>query len=276
MKKLLIVCKLLLVAVVLSSCERNALDLAAPLSVSKTTSIQKGEPVIFSFNTEADTSRIEWKVSPNQEVSIINLGAKAKITFRKAGSYVVTATDQITTFQSRVTVDTSSYIPNDTSTVITPGDTISPPIDTVGTNPAYLSLANATFTLTPVLVDSANLGKVGLMLNIESDQTYNCLNSQLSYQGSPFSGTHGDWDISAGKLTLWHVQQPGSKFCEAGQKKVTGSAYVLYPVKEGISNLEVLINEKTYKGSITRTGNNYKIDWPDASVIKFSKASLTK
>ena len=166
-----------------------------------------------------------------------------------------------------VPLDTSTHIPADTSTYIP---------DTVGTHPIYISLDNATFTLIPLLVDSANLGQIALKLNIESDQTYKCLNSQLHYYGSGFNQHDGNWYIKDGRLTLLYVDQPGAKYCEEGEQKVSGSAHVLYPINEGKNNLEVIMNQKTYKGSITRIGNIYKIDWPDTSAIKFSTYSITK
>ncbi|WP_221393940.1 hypothetical protein [Dyadobacter sp. NIV53] len=156
-------------------------------------------------------------------------------------------------------------------------DTASIPKDTVGTHAIYISLDNATFTLTPLLVDSANLGQIGLKLNIESDQSYKCLNSQLWYRDySGFNQEDGVWKIKDGRLTIEFVEQPGAKYCEEGEQKVTGSAYVLYPINEGKNNLEVVMNSITYKGSITRTGDIFKIDWPDTSAIKFSTHSLTK
>lgn len=286
MKNSMIIFVMLLAATAIFSCERNALNLEAPLTVGKTSSIQKGEPVTFTFKTEADVHEIEWQVTPSNKVSVISMGKTARIKFGEAGSYIVTATDRINVSRSTVTVDTTTYRPTDTTTIQIPLDTVKStgpdkpvvipakdtvkvnPVDTVGTNNVYLDLKNVSFTLTPTIVDT--LGTAGLGLRIESNNTFPCTNSYLNF--SPFFQNS---QTKIFRLNLYHVVRPGAKFCQEGDRKVSVNTFI-HPLSEGNNRIEITMNGNVYSGIITKNKNTFSISWPDNSVIKFSTLTLTK
>ena len=292
MKKSLITFAILLTLICTISCERTAFQPGNPLTVSKTSSIQKGEPVNFSFESEAGDDKITWKVTPAQKVNITPLGKNARIQFGEAGNYVVTATDQINISRSTVTVDSTTYVPKDSISVAdtiktgSPRDTIettvpdkpvvtepvdtikTTPIDTVGTHNIYLDLKNATFTLIPTLIDT--LSTSGLMINIQSDNIYKCGNSYLG-----FSHFFQNPVNKAFRLNLYHVVQPGARYCEDGEKKVSGTTFI-YPLSEGDNKIEITMNGNLYNGVINKNKNVITINWTDLSAIKFSRTIITK
>jgi hypothetical protein len=290
MKKSLIILLMLLATTAIISCERNAFDLGSPLSSTKTSMIQKGEPVQFTFQTQSSTDEIQWKVTPGRNVRINSSGRNATISFSESGNYIVTATDQINSARSAVTVDTVTYAPADTATVIIPLDTIKTgtpdipvippaipvptdtvkvaPVDTVGTHNIYLDLKNDTFVFSPSIVDT--LSNAGLMINIQSSKSYKCLNSYLMF--NPFFQIPSS---KVFKLNLNAVVQPGERSCQEGTKKISATTF-LYPLAEGSNKIEIILNGTIYNGTVTRTGKNFTIDWPDSREIRFSKLTLTQ
>ncbi len=246
----------------------------------------------FTFETNANKDQVEWKVTPDRNVLITALGKSATIRFGEAGNYLVTASDRINLARSHVTVDTTGYTGSDTLNVNDstathiPPDTIKPeipdkpvvispsdtakvnPVDTVGTHNIFLDLHDARFVLTPSIVDS--LSASGLAIYVESENVYKCLNAYLGYNSffkNPASKIY--------RLNLYNVVIPGAKFCNEGTKKVSANTF-LYPLSEGDNIIEVVLNGNVYAGTITKTGKTFSINWPDTSVIRFSKLNITK
>lgn len=291
MKKSLIIFAMLLTITAIISCERTALDLGAPLAAGKTSSIQKGEPVTFSFESKDGIDHIEWQVTPASKVDITSMGKTARIKFGEAGVYVVSATDKINISRTTVTVDTTTYFPKDTTNradttrtqipkdtvkttepdipVVNPKDTtkvVRP--DTVGTHNIYHDLKNATFTLTPMIVDT--LSTAGLGFRIESDNLYPCTNSYLG-----FNHFFKNSQTKISRLNLYNVVQPGARYCQGGNAKVTANTFI-YPLSEGDNQIEITMNGHVYAGVIHKNQKTFSILWPDTSVIKFTILTLTK
>jgi len=282
MKKSAIILAALMAVIMFISCEQNNdIKGSVPLETAKTSAIKKSEPVTFTFKTNLSADKVEWTVSPNRNVQIMRDGYQAKIIFGEAGKYLVSATDQITVARTAVTVDSTTYVPGDTSThvpvtpevpviPVPPADTVTPkpPVDTVGTHDVILSLAGEEFTITPWIIDSLS-GK-GIGLKIVSTKEYECMNSYLYFQGTYFEKDRRNF-----KINLRHVVQPGSRFCQQGRKKLTIDTFV-YPLSEGEQSLEIELNGSIYKGTITKSENSYTISWPYSAGIIFSKLTLTK
>lgn len=287
MKKSVIIFAMLSVVVAFISCEQNSMMSAnAPLEVTKTSAIKKGEPILFTFKSSLSEDKIEWNVSPNQNVKITPEGNKARILFGAAGNYTVTATDHITTARTAVTVDSTTYSPadsianTDTTVIVIPRDTIKvviqvpidtvthTPADTIGTHDIMVAIAGDEFTFIPSIVDSASGS--GLRINLVSTKKYQCLNSHLYLNYEIYNVTGKEF-----KMNLNRVVQPGSKYCEAGEKQISAVTDI-YPLSDGSNKLDVSLNGNTYQGTIIKTGNSYNIVWPYTSGIKFSKLTLTK
>jgi len=281
----MIIFALLSVVIAFISCEQNSMmNASAPLEVAKTSAIKKGEPVLFTFKSSLSADKIEWNVSPGQNVRITPEGNKARILFGAAGHYTITATDHITTARTAVTVDSTTYfptdsiatadttttvIPRDTIKIIVPVDTITyTPVDTVGTHDIMVALTGDEFTFIPSIVDS--ISGSGLSINLVSTKNYQCLNSRLYFNYEVYNLTGKDF-----RMSLNRVVQPGSKFCQEGEKQISVFTNI-YPLSDGSNKLEVSFNGVTYKGTIIKTGNSYNIVWPYTNGIKFSKLTLTR
>lgn len=53
--------------------------------------IQRGEPVLLSFDSGNDTAVVHWQVSPNSNYTISTAGVYATVYWQQAGNYTVTA-----------------------------------------------------------------------------------------------------------------------------------------------------------------------------------------
>ena len=287
MKKSLIFFIMLSSAVTFIACEQNSsISSNTPLEAAKTSAIKKAEPVVFTFKSNVSSDKIEWSVNPSRNVRITSYGNKASILFGEAGRYSVIATDHVSISRTEVTVDTATFsgdtstvTPIDTSKHVVPGQPEKPvlpvdtskhvPADTVGTHNVMVSLSGDEFTVTTLSAPDSLSGR-GIVLNFISNKSYQCLNSMLSY-----SYTRFDKPSQTFKIDFYQVIQPGAKYCQQGEKKVSGSS-VIYPLSEGSQNLEIKMNNVIYKGTITKAGSTYTISWPYNSGIKFSKLTLTK
>jgi hypothetical protein len=280
MKKPAFTIALLSLWMAFAACEQQeSLKAVSQLETLKTT-FKKAEPAEFSFKTTAPAEQVKWSVSPNKNVQISVNGYTAKIHFGEAGRYSVTATDQLITSRTMVTVDTATYTPGDTSIISPPNEpvvnppiptdttTIIPPVDTVGMHDIRHSLADEEFILTPVIVDSSNA--IGLGIRIEGTNNYPCQNTYLSY-----SRFYRDSESGIYKMTLIEIIQPGAKFCYGSEGKVYAGTSI-YPIPPGKTHFEIFLDGKTYSGHITREGSTFKITWPYTEGVKFSQLVVTK
>lgn len=280
MKNSAIIFALFFLAIAFVACDKQeSLNAVSQLETDKF-ALKKQEPAEFTFKTDAPAEQIKWSVSPNQHVQITPNGNTAKIHFGEAGRYLVTATDQHITSRTTVTVDTTTYVPGDTTIVTPPTDPgvdtpvppVEPPIveeDTVGTHPIIIPLTGDEFTVTPYLSTSDTIPII-LKFDLVSTKSYQCLNSYINH--TTF------YPVPEGKTTsmqLQSVTQPGAKKCIAGEKPLSVKS-VGYFNKEGVTKFEIIFEDVAYRGSVTKVGSTFTIDWPYTSGIKFSKLVLTE
>jgi hypothetical protein len=290
MKKSAIICMILVIGLICSCEQQDAIKNVTALETAKT-NFKRSEPAAFTFRSDALPDRIKWTVSPDKNVTITADGYTARILFNDAGRYQVIATDNRTTSRTFVDVDTLSYTPGDTTTiptqpeppVVNPIDTTTV-IDTVGTNSVILSLEGDEFTLDPVSPDSLE-GK-GLIINVVNKNSYPCKNTQLYANGfyksssgdSFYVGPNSDYLVQpngAYYFNISHAIKPAARYCQEGEKRFS-FPLIVYPIPEGNSKIEVYLNGKTYAGNIRKEGSTFHINWPYTSGVKFSKLVVTK
>ena len=96
-----------LLAICFVACTKETLN--TTLEASKTRSIQKGEPVIFTLPLSAAGDSVTWSVNPSANTTISGWGDSALILFGAAGNYTVTATFGNSIVTSSISVIDSAY-----------------------------------------------------------------------------------------------------------------------------------------------------------------------
>ncbi|HVM88703.1 MAG TPA: hypothetical protein VMT76_10990 [Puia sp.] len=238
------------------ACKKNEVSDpgTANLSAAKTASIQRGEPVVFRYNTTSPDS-VSWTVSPSDSVVIRSYGDSASIIFKNSGKYQVKASAGSGSSTIGVTVDTVFY--NDSSRY--PIDSINHSNDTASLVP----LTGDQISITPSLLDSIN--NSGIVFSLVSTNKYNCLNNYLSVDVS-VSGVNDNINING-------VYTPAPSACESGTKQSIGYAYI-YPVADGTYSLNIKLNGTTYSGSYTKNGKSVKFTWKYSSGVTISPQTI--
>jgi hypothetical protein len=122
MKKSAILILSFLLAICISACKKDSTDTGNPtLEASKTSSIKKGEPVVFTLPQTMAGSSVNWRVSPEANTQLNTGGNIASVLFGAKGTYTVTA-------EAGTTIATSSV--SVTDSVYTGGDAPLPPLFT--------------------------------------------------------------------------------------------------------------------------------------------------
>jgi hypothetical protein len=267
MKRVLIACLFFAGALAYIGCQKENSSDQPAVKAAKTNGIKKGEPVLFSVeNSSGQTA--QWSVSPSNNVQLTSDGNTATVLFRTAGAYSVIATmgNQV----QRIPVNVSDSVYCDSTRRDTlcnclcdtiPRDTI--PYDSCRNcqppshDTSFYSLAGDKIQITPALIDSGSMS--GLHLYSVTGSTYSCTNNYLS---STVSSMNGNYDVSYSGVYVAGV-------CSGGSKQ-SQSDNVLFPVQDGMHTFSVTLNNVTYHGSFTKTGNHYSFTWPDASGVTIS------
>lgn len=250
MKGKLAVGIILLALMQLVACERNNVDLAADkvkssklqgLEASKVTGIKRKEPVIFKLSGDLSPANYRWKVTP-MEYIFINKGSESTtITFDKAGSYTVVAQDSITLDSVFIHVEVGTGIYQDVQEIFASDEVIS---------------------ITPITyADSVS----HLDFSAITTNNYSCSNNALTY----VSGKNGDTFF----INFAAVLIPAS--CSGEDSKAKSDILFYWPVNENkIYNLEITLNNITYKGTFERKGGKYEFTWPHTTGVIMTKKSL--
>jgi hypothetical protein len=271
MKRLLIPFLFLTGVIGYLSCQKeNSSDLSS-VKAAKTDGIKKGEPVTFSVeNTSGQTAK--WSVTPSTNVLLTSDGNNAKILFRNSGSYSVIASMGNITERIMVNVSDSSYcdstrrdtccgcprdtIPRDSI----PGDTCR----TCGPRDTTLPLTGDQIHITPMKMDSGAVS--GLVIKAITQHTYPCVNNYLASFVSITDTTHSNYAFNYTGVYI-------PRNCASGQAP-SKSTIVLSPVQDGYHVFKVLLNNVTYTGSFTKTGNQYSFTWPYTSGVTISPLTI--
>jgi uncharacterized repeat protein (TIGR01451 family) len=217
------------------------------LAAAKTSSIDKGEPVLFTMNNTSGT--VAWSVSPALNIKVNTNGNKATILFGQSGTYTVKAVNgsEADTISVRVT-----------DSVYRGGGIV---YDTI-------ALTGDHIQLTPVAIDYGDTAanpkdSSGLVITAATTNTYNCLNHRLL---SHFAVQPNGTDYS---LSIYGVGVPTDSSCISGQSKAS-DFYSLYPIADGTHALQVILNGTTYTGSFVKSGSSYTFTWPYTSGVTLS------
>jgi hypothetical protein len=267
------------------SCQKEHSSDPVPVAADKTEGIKKGEPVLFSIENHSGLEA-KWSVSPASNVLLTSDGNTAKILFGKAGAYLVTANTGGTSARITVNVSDSIYCDStghcydstwlcqDSTGIDTcrfgncppkdtiPHDTI--PRDTIPRDTVY-SLQGDQIHITPVKIDSGSIS--GLLIKASTTNSYPCTNNYL-LTNVIIDGVNDS--------TNYIFKYPGVQVprnCSGGQAQ-SRSVRSLFPVTEGTHEFKVVLNGITYKGWLTKTGNQYSFNWPYTSGVTISPKSI--
>jgi hypothetical protein len=244
MKRITVPAFIAILFVGIASCkkENGATTPGTSLKASKTSSIKKGEPVLFTLSNSAGTS-VTWHVSPALNTKVNATGANASVMFGSRGAYTVTAVSGGSTDSSIVTVTDSSYIP--------------PP--QVSTTLPFVN--DEEIKITASKLDSAWYS--GIILLAQTVNTYPCLSNYLLSAQMNESGSYG--------IDFLGVSIPYG--CTTGPVKAGAFEYLL-PMADGTNALTITLKGVIYRGSIVKAGNSYTINWSYTSGVTISPSTL--
>lgn len=245
MKKVTIAVLGFLFAVSFVACKKNDVQGNANLEASKTSSIQKSEPVLFTLSQVATGSTVNWSVSPSANTQISASGNQASIKFAQKGNYTVTAVSGSITASSSITVLDSVYT------------------DSVSQKPPTLLpfSAGEVIRITASRIDSGSTS--GLLFSALTTNRYTCLSNSLKSSFTSGANNYG--------INFTGVSVPAG--CTTGTAKA-GSFNDFYPIASGTSTLTINFNGTNYTGSIVKTDTIYTINWADTTRITITPNSL--
>lgn len=231
--------------------------------------VSKNQPLQASFTKASDAS---WQVSPSDGVEIDAEGNEATFMFALPGSYTITATGSVgaTASQAFVTVSNQRFNLADSSG----GDTSH--IDSSKVVP----LTGDQITLKPVSANDS-----GLVLFAVTTKRYQCRNNMLLANTSVSSGgtdstggwdsTHVGHDTLSTQIAFTGVYVPGPSDCVNGMVRSKTFIYLPnYPL--GTSPFSIVLNGKTYTGSITTTATYYQFNWSYTSGVVISPKKIAR
>lgn len=259
-EKWLVLCVALLL-IQLVACERGKMEENAPVPVSARTgtdgtdsvgivkpyivvdnpgAIRLKEPATFKFRG-GQKQEVVWRVTPAGS-ALDNQGTTATVTFQKPGKYRVLAVDNLGTDTAYVdvVVQENVVIPN-YDQAIQEGDQL------------YLTPTSST--------DTANF----LGIKIATAKEYECTNNYLQI----------NWPQPGDGLTV-EVQGVGAgNLCNAGKTTAKGFVGMVYANEENFTKqIEVRFQNKTYKGSVKKTGKHFEFTWPYENGVVFTTKTL--
>jgi hypothetical protein len=215
-------------------------DAARRIVTEKTSGIKQKEPVNFTL-VAPQSPYVMWRVVPEQIV--VNQGTQSVVYFQKAGNYKVFAIDSLSYDTTFIEVQVSD-------------DIYTPP------SGEQALRDDETLQITPSFYrDSANV----LVLSVVTKESYNCRNNQLV--------TSTQRTGSLFQIQLYGVAT--NTACQPGENKPESKLYLINPAADNYAGeIEILFNNKTYKGSFKKTGNKYEFDWPHDTGAIFTTKSI--
>ncbi len=207
------------------------------LDAAKTSKIKKGEPVSFKFSQAPEGSTVIWTVTPFDNVQINPTGNVATIQFSTAGVYSVNASYSNFKGSTNVSVQDSIYNPG-------------------GGTPTYEPLTGDQIFITVSKTDS--MGSSGLIFNYITEKKYQCLNHDLL-----FDNNFSEQNL---QVVFKSVMIPSADFCSSGEDYAYGGT-VWFPIADGNHGFEVVLDGKTYIGSLVKGGTTFTFTWPYSSGV---------
>jgi len=238
--------KMLIVAIAtlmvgFTSCKKDKnepIQSQSGIEASKTSKINKGEPVNFIFSQAPSGSTVQWSVVPFNDVQITSSGNTASILFGNAGSYSVNASFSKFKGSTSVSVQDSIYNPGG------------------GGSPTYEPLAGDQIFITVSSTDS--MGISGLIFRYITEKKYQCLNHTLL-----FDNNFSEQNL---QIVFKSVMIPSPDFCSTGEDYASGGT-TWFPIADGNHGFEVVLDGKTYSGSFVKSGATCTFTWPYSSGV---------
>jgi|GEM_PF-3235468 len=258
MKKRLLFIAIACMPVAFYSCKKDKTHNPEVLTASKTTDIQKGEPVLFTLTGAPAGSIVNWSVSPvNTQLNTTNSDTIESILFVESGQYTVTASINNVTIISVVTVVDTSYK--------------SP------ANPSYNpNFSNFYDTTSLAIGDSLRITPFAkgdsLALTAITNISYSCINNYLdvfNFNYSPLSF-----------FLKYTVAIPKNAGCLGGEKKASSTIWIYIPSDNLPHGISVYINTDNlggfYSGTVTRSsnGNTYTFTWPGLNISSINTSDV--
>ncbi|WP_157488297.1 hypothetical protein [Dyadobacter crusticola] len=257
MKKDLFILSIALLFVQLVACERSLIPDDSELRASSDTLENQSSPRHIATKTTTDiklrdnhvfelingtSTKVMWKVAP--AATILHIGTKAVIQFRKPGLHRVYAIDSVSADTTFLDVTVATEMASD---------------------PKYYEqdfYDNDEVLITPhTFPDSANI----LELRAITTRSYECLNNLLIIYQEKQGNTYR---ITFDKVASGNV-------CMEGAKKAENSSWISNSStgsREG--NIEITFKNKLYKGSFRRNGASYEFDWDHQEGVIFTTKKI--
>ena len=247
------------------SCKKDKTHNPEVLTASKTTGIQKGEPVLFTLTGAPAGSIVNWSVFPaNAQLDATNSDTIESVLFVQSGQYTVTAIINNVTVTSVVTVVDISYK--------SPG------------NPSYNpNWSDLYDTVSVAIGDNLRITPSAkgdsLALTAITDNSYSCINNYLNVFFYPYNSYNSSLsEYTAAFLLEYTVAIPKSAGCLGGEKKASSTFWIYIPSDNSPHYIDVFINSHGYSGTVTRSndGNTYTFIWSNTSGVTLSPLTVTR
>jgi hypothetical protein len=250
MKKKSIAILVLVITVIcgLTSCRKDSNgQKVEQLQASKVTGVKKGEPILFAFSQANSGALVNWSVAPATYAQISNWGNTASIKFTKSGTYTVDAVYNNTTARSTVTVNDSVYL------------------DTVSGNelPFVQGEKIAIHLIRDSIITPNGIQYFGLWFGAVTANTYPCVDNSILTESNSNPNNVSFYYKTVFVPTVCTL--PYLFNARYGES---------IDLVQGTSPITIKFGNNVYTGSITRTGNNYTVYWPNTSEVVFLPTSL--
>jgi hypothetical protein len=206
------------------------------LTASKTSGIEKGEPILFTLTNAPIASTVTWSVSPTTaQLTETNSDTVESVLFTQAGQYTITASIGSVVITDIVTVADSIYH--------SPSDPF--------LNPDWNNLYDTTSVLSgDALNITPSFAGDSLAIYTITNDTYNCINNYLDMRITPDLSDYYSYPV---------VGFPMGSACGGGEKRASSLISLFIPPDNQPHNITMTIYGLASQGTITRStnGNTY-------------------
>lgn len=236
-----------------------ASDKAISLSASN---IRLNQPLQASLITAENAN---WTVSPSDGAEVDAQGNEATFLFALPGSYTITATGSDGNISKAfIAVKNQRYYGADS---LGYGDS------TYYDSSYLLPLSGDQIALKPIVANDTMLVLYSITQNKYPCRNNSLLNNVYVYGNGDSS--HSQYDTLSTKISFNGVYEPAPSNCVSGSVRAKSFIYLPnYPL--GVSPFSVVLNGKTYYGSITTTKTYYQFNWAYTSGVIISPKKIAR
>jgi hypothetical protein len=221
---------------------------AGQIAISKT-SLKRYEPDTMTLVGADSTKAVNWSFSPSgSDSTTAKVKNFARVVFRKAGTYTITATQGATTANVTVKVSDSVYAPTPYVTPLIAGETV---------------------TVVPQYVKATATALAHLAFTITTKNSY-CTNSKLDF---------GAYVANDGTFYLSVTQILHPYDCGVTSLPVTGNYdvnYIYNTIANGTHTINFSLANKPLSGTFDVTDTQITFHWDNTNGVAISPAVLTR